>query len=98
MGHDLLAENEVIETRLIVEACEIAIRMKINESGRPRPYFEKYLRQRIRLALLDVRIREAERCETYRMIGSPRVIELKSARNTVNVEIAKLEAEERKTP
>lgn len=93
---EFLRENEELETKLIVESCETAIRMKMNHSGRPRPYFEKYMRPRIRLALLNVQIREAERCEAYRVIGSPRVIELKAQRNEVTFEIAKLEAEERK--
>lgn len=87
-----LGENEALETELIDAAIEMFDEMLRMKSRLPKSIFEKHLRPRLRRALLDARILEADRCEAYGKIGSPRVMELKRARNSVNFEVAKLNA------
>ncbi len=90
-----LKENEPLESELITVAIELLDRMHHSQSRLARSAFEKYLRPYLRLALLRARRTEAERCESYRIIGSPRIIELKVAEDFVSLEITRLEAEEK---
>jgi hypothetical protein len=92
---DVRDENEAAATELVFEACEIVYRMTANNSLLPKNSFEKYFRPRIRKALLEARIKEAERCEAYGVIGSPRVVELKQELAAEEFEIAKLKQEGR---
>jgi hypothetical protein len=84
--------DKAIEDELLVSSCETFEHMHRMGSTLPRAIVEKHLRPRFKKALLLARIAEAERCEAYGKIGSPRVMELKSKLNEVNLEIAKLGA------
>ncbi len=87
---DPLKENEALESELIDELCIVFERMLRAQSTRPRPVLEKYGRARVTLALVKARRMEAERCDAYGKIGSPRVLELKAAENRLTLEVAKL--------
>jgi len=91
-----LKENAALETEVIAVAIELFDEMRRLESSLPRSIFEKYLRPHLRLAFLKARRAEAERCETYRVMGSPRIIELTVAEEFVSLEIAKIEAERKR--
>jgi hypothetical protein len=93
-----LKENEALESEIIAVVIEMFDKMRRLESRLPRAVFEKHLRPHLRLAFLRARQSEAERCESYRIIGSPRIIELKVAANQIGVEIAQLEGEKKKRP
>jgi hypothetical protein len=83
-------ENETLETEVVAAVCEIFEHMREAQTTRPQPILEKHLRPRVRRVLLLAAIAEAQRCEAYGKIGSPRVTELKSQLNAINFEIAKL--------
>ncbi len=93
---DPLNENEPLEKEILKEAYAILQDMRENNSFLPHKYLEEGLRPRLRLAFLDVQLKEAKRCESYKLIGSPRVIELEAARNKLAYEVAKLDGRNRK--
>ena len=89
---DPLKENEPLEAELISAACEVFDHMRRMGSILPRSIMDKHLGPRFRRTLLLARIAEAERCEAYGQIGSPRVMELKATLNAVELQIARLGA------
>ena len=68
-------------------------RMLKRELHLPATSLERYFRPALKLALHDAQILEAERCEAYGQIGSPRVAELKAQRNKLEWDARKAEKE-----
>lgn len=96
MPDDPSLENVSLEAKILKAAYAIVQEMRESDSHLPQQFLEEKLRPRLRLAFMDVQIKEAKRSEAYKMIGSPRVIELESARNKVAFEVAKLDGQRRR--
>lgn len=89
------SENESIEDELLKQANIAFQFMMDSRSSLAASFLEKWFRPKLALALLDVQIREAERCDAYGQIGSPRVLELKAQRNKLVFKVAQLDEEKR---
>lgn len=93
---DPLKENEV-PARAIIKAAYIIFQdMLDTDSHLPHRHLEEKLLPRLLLSFVDVQIKEAKRCDSYRVIGSPRVIELEATRNELAFQVAKLDVEKRR--
>lgn len=74
-------ENEEEEDTLRCVIAGALLEMIRDKNMLPSSYIERTVMPKIKLALLDVQIREAQRCDVYGNIGSPRVLQLKALRN-----------------
>lgn len=89
-------ETKAVEDALISDLLDVLYKMTMEDSKTAKSYLEKLFRPRLRLRMIDIKINEAKRCEAYRVIGSPRVIQLEAERNEVAIQVAMLDADKRK--
>lgn len=96
MPDDISLENVALEAAILKATYAVLQEMREADSHLPHKFLEEQLRPRLRQAFLEIMRKEAKRCEAYKTLGSPRVIQIEAALNEVDFIVANLDAQKRK--
>lgn len=88
--------DELSLTKDFLEGADFIYRRMLSTgTDRTRPLLGKYLKPKVELLVLNIRLLESKRCDAYKEIYSPRTMELEVEINKKTFEVAQLDAEMR---